>query len=67
MEEGPSFGVLVAKEANTQGKVRSNESFSRKPLFSWCSKMHEVIFYPQSLPSMVLTQHMVVALEIPVE
>lgn len=29
--------------------------------------MHEVIFYPQSLPSMVLTQHMVVALEIPVE
>lgn len=23
--EGPSSGVLVGKEANTQGKVRSNE------------------------------------------
>ena len=46
-EEDPSSQVLLGKEANTQGKERSNERIpSLKPLFSWCNKMHEVVLYP---------------------
>lgn len=49
MEEGPSFGVLVTKEANTQGKVRSNERvFPESPCFHGAVKCMRSFFTPRA-------------------
>lgn len=58
-ETEPSSRVLLGKEANTQGKERSNERIpSLKPLFSQCSKMNGAVCIPRAQHG---TQHIVVA------